>query len=128
MATLDYIYSTLTDLGNYYTLSNQSFDAVTGNVFESRLVIGHDVPKSAKPMGLTPPTKDKEPVYGPLILVDNDGCETSDYPKNVTGAIVLIKRGTCPFGIKSLNAGKAGALAAVIYNNEPGSLQGEYIM
>ena len=67
----------------------------------------------------------KEPVYGPLILIDNEGCDIEDYPKNVTGAIAFVKRGTCPFGTKSLNAGKAGAVAAVIYNNEQGSVQGE---
>ena len=55
---MDYIHSTLAEYKDYYTISNQSFDAVTGNVFESRLVIGYDVPKSAKPMGLTPPTKE----------------------------------------------------------------------
>jgi len=95
-----------------------------GNVFESRLVLGHSTPKSAGPMSLTPPTRHKEPVYGPLVLVANDGCEASDYPANVTGSIAFIRRGTCPFGTKSENAGKAGAVAAVIYNNMQGSLSG----
>jgi len=36
----------------------------------------------------------------------------------------LIKRGACPFGTKSENAGRMGALAAIVYNNEPGSLGG----
>lgn len=124
LATIDYIYSTIAGLGDYFTISNQSFDAVTGNVFESRLVIGHDVPKSATPMGLTPPTPHKEPVYGPLVLVANEGCSPSDYPSNVTGSIALIRRGNCPFGDKSSGAGKAGAVAAIIFNNEKGSLQG----
>lgn len=97
---------------------------MTGNVFESRLVIGHDVPQSATPMGLTPPTTHKQPVYGPLVLVANDGCSDDDYPANMTGSIAFIRRGTCPFGDKSSGAGKAGAVAAVIYNNEKGGLQG----
>lgn len=75
-------------------------------------------------MSLTPPTKHKEPVYGPLVLVADDGCEASDYPANVTGSIAFIRRGTCPFGTKSENAGKAGAVAAVIYNNMQGNLSG----
>ncbi|XRM36631.1 Aminopeptidase Y [Aspergillus tubingensis] len=124
LGTLDYIYSALTDLGDYYTVVNQSFPAVSGNVFESRLVLGHDVPKSATPMGLTPPTKNKEPVYGPLIAVSNLGCEASDYPSNLEGAVAFISRGSCPFGTKSQLAGKAGAVAAVIYNNERGDLSG----
>lgn len=94
------------------------------DVLESRLVIGHDVPASAGPMSLSPPTKDRQPVYGPLVLVANNGCEASDYPLNVTNAIAFISRGICAFDKKSELAGKAGAIAAVIYNNEPGELHG----
>ncbi|KAK1138542.1 Aminopeptidase Y [Aspergillus melleus] len=123
LATLDYIYSTIIGLGDYYSITNQSFPAVTGNVFESRLVLGHEVPESAHPMGLTPGTKNKQPVYGPLKLVANHGCEKSDYP-DLTGAIALVSRGTCPFGTKSELSGQAGAVAAVVYNNEKGDLSG----
>lgn len=75
-------------------------------------------------MGLTPPTKDKEPVHGDLILVDGDGCDAKNYPSEVKGNIALIRRGTCAFGDKSANAGRAGAIAAVVYNNEKGTLHG----
>ncbi|KAL3478116.1 hypothetical protein BJX99DRAFT_269503 [Aspergillus californicus] len=123
-ATLDYIYSTLVSLGDYYDVTNQSFPAVSGNVYESRLVLGHEVPASARAMGLTPPTKGKQPVYGQLVLVSNQGCDAADYPSDLTGGIALVQRGTCPFGTKSEFAGKAGAVAAVIYNNEPGEMSG----
>lgn len=122
--TLSYIYKTLLELGDYYDISNQSFPAVSGNVFESRLVLGDKVPKSAAPMGLTPPTKNKEPVHGDIVLVQNEGCEEDDYPEEVKGSIAFIKRGTCPFGTKSSNAGKAGAIAAVVYNYEKDGVQG----
>ncbi|OJJ50775.1 hypothetical protein ASPZODRAFT_137914 [Penicilliopsis zonata CBS 506.65] len=124
LATLDYIYSTLTTLDDYYTVSNQTFPAVVGNVDESRLVLGQEVPKSARPMSLTPPTKNKQPVYAPVVLVSNLGCDASDYPQGTTGAIALISRGGCAFGTKSALAGEAGAVAAVVYNNEKGSLSG----
>lgn len=75
-------------------------------------------------MQLSPPTPSHEPVYGPVILVDNFGCDANDYPSNVTGAIALISRGKCTFGTKSELAGQAGALAAVIYNNEEGTIGG----
>jgi aminopeptidase Y len=75
-------------------------------------------------MSLTPPTKNKDAVFGPLVLVAGDGCNESDYPDTVKGAIVLIERGTCGFGDKSALAGKAGAIAAVVYNNEKGSVSG----
>ncbi|KAK9321362.1 hypothetical protein V1517DRAFT_326596 [Lipomyces orientalis] len=124
LATIDYVYSTIADLGEYYTITNQSFEAVVGNVFESRLVIGDQVPKSASAMSLTPPTIHKQPVFGPLVLVKNDGCDQADYPSQIAGSIAFIRRGTCTFGDKSELAGKAGAVAAVIYNNAKGSLSG----
>ena len=105
-------------------MSTQSFDAVVGNVFEFRLVLGSTVPKSTTAFSLTPPTKNKEAVFGDLILVANEGCDITDFPSDAEGKIVLIKRGKCPFGEKSANAGKAGAVAAVVYNNEPGSIGG----
>ena len=124
LGTLSYIYETILQLGEYYTISNQSFPAVSGNVFESRLVIGDGVPKSAAPMGLTPPTKDKEPVHGNLVLVSNDGCQASDFPDSVAGNIAFIKRGVCPFGTKSEHAGRKGAIAAVVYNYEKDPVSG----
>ncbi|KAI1774987.1 Zn-dependent exopeptidase [Hypoxylon cercidicola] len=122
--TLEYIYSAIESLGGYYTLSEQPFPAVLGKVYESRLVIGHEVPESASPMSLTPPTAHKEPVYGNLILVANEGCDASDYPINVTGNVAFVLRGTCSFGTKSQLAGKAGAVAAVVYNYESGEVSG----
>ncbi|KAK0388965.1 hypothetical protein NLU13_2542 [Sarocladium strictum] len=124
LATLQYIRSALAETGSYYKLSSQSFPAVTGDVFESRLVIGDEVPSSATPMSLTPPTKNKQPEYGNLVLIENDGCDSSDYPAAVKGNIALVKRGSCAFGDKSENAGKAGAIAAIIYNNEKGDVHG----
>ena len=75
-------------------------------------------------MSLTPPTKNREPEYGNIVLVDNDGCDASDYPAEVKGSIALIKRGACSFGAKSEKAGQAGAIAAIIYNNEKGDVHG----
>lgn len=95
-----------------------------GNIFESRLVLGDREPESTSPMSLTPPTKNKEPVFGPLVLVANEGCDDSDYPFEVKGSIAFISRGTCAFGDKSAAAGKAGAIAAVVYNSGKGSLSG----
>ena len=63
-------------------------------------------------------------VSAPLVLVDNLGCEAGDYPSEVEGAIALIQRGTCAFGLKSGLAGGAGAVAAIIYNNAPAEIGG----
>jgi aminopeptidase Y len=75
-------------------------------------------------MGLTPPTKNKQPVFGNLVYVENVGCEESDFPDSVNGSIAFIKRGVCPFGTKSENAGRKGALAAIVYNYESDGVQG----
>jgi subtilisin family serine protease len=49
----------------------------------------------------------------------DDGC--SALPAgSLAGHAVLIRRGTCSFHIKALNAQNAGAAAVVLYNNVPG--------
>ena len=58
-----------------------------------------------------------------VVVKESYGCANAwvylqtDYPAEVKGKIALISRGSCPFVDKSALAGKAGALAAVIYNN-----------
>ncbi len=75
-------------------------------------------------MGLTPPTHGREPVHGDIVLVANEGCNPSDFPPSVAGNIALIKRGVCPFGTKSENAGRKGAKAAVVYNYNDDGVSG----
>jgi minor extracellular serine protease Vpr len=59
----------------------------------------------------------------PLTVAANvDGCTASGPIGNVAGTIVLIKRGSCTFFEKALNAQTAGAVGVVIYNNAPGFL------
>ena len=75
-------------------------------------------------MGLTPPTKDNKSVQGDLVLVHNEGCDASDYPAGLYRNIALILRGSCSFGTKSGLAGRAGALAAVVYNYDSDIVHG----
>ncbi|KAI0025415.1 Zn-dependent exopeptidase [Xylariomycetidae sp. FL0641] len=124
LGTLEYIKQTIKGLDGYYTSSAQYFPAVLSKVFESRLVIGHGVPESALAMAMSPPTPSREAVYGDLVLVENEGCEASDYPAELAQNVALILRGTCPFGTKSELAGKAGAVAAVVYNYDADAMGG----
>ena len=53
-----------------------------------------------------------------------DGCNGATAPAagSLTGKIALIRRGTCGFYEKSLNAQNAGAVGVVIYNNQAGAV------
>jgi Zn-dependent M28 family amino/carboxypeptidase len=49
------------------------------------------------------------------------GCEESDFAGLPAGSVALLQRGTCDFGLKAQNASRAGAAAAIIYNEgQPG--------
>jgi minor extracellular serine protease Vpr len=43
---------------------------------------------------------------------------------SLTGTVALIRRGTCGFAVKAVNAQAAGAVGVVIYNNAPGRPNG----
>lgn len=116
--TINYIISELRKLLAYYTFETQRFTAVDGKVRAFSLLIDGVEPKSLLAMSLTPPTPDRKPVHGKLLLADNFGCDPADF-HDVEGTIVLIKRGECAFGLKSLNAGHAGAVGAIIVDKDP---------
>ena len=119
-ATIGYIVKTLKSLGSYYDVSVQSFKAPTSAIYNYSLTVDDEAVINVRPFALTPPTHHKKPVTGPFVLVEHEGCEPSDYPKELNGGIALVSRGTCAFGDNSSLAGLAGASAVVIYNNVPG--------
>lgn len=49
-----------------------------------------------------------------------------DFPDEVAGNVALIERGVLAFSEKVANAEAAGAVAAVIYNNEAGPFSGQF--
>lgn len=62
-------------------------------------------------------------VVSPGIDTAADGCLPNPYPADsLTGAIVVIRRGTCGFAEKVNNAAAAGAVAVVIANNAAGGI------
>jgi aminopeptidase Y len=52
------------------------------------------------------------------------GCEAADFVGFPAGHIALIRRGACTFAIKATNAYNAGAVSVIIYNNQPGVING----
>ena len=65
------------------------------------------------------------PITANLILVTdfapdvNDACDAFTNSAALNGNIAVIRRGTCEFGFKVLAAEDAGAIAAIVVNNEP---------
>jgi hypothetical protein len=116
-ATVDFLFDTLNETG-YYDVFLQEFVALYSGGPSELTVNGEEI--DALIMTYTA----SGDVSGPLVLVDNLGCEEGDFPPEVEGAIALISRGECPFGQKATNAFTVGAAGAVIYNNEPGALAG----
>lgn len=117
--TISYILGELRSLSPYYTVDVQKFDAIDGRVKSVSLLIDGVKPKLLLALSLTPPTPKGKPVHAQLVLADNFGCSLSDFPANITaGNIVLVARGECPFGDKSINAGKSGAAGVIIYDDD----------
>lgn len=64
------------------------------------------------------------PVTGPIVEVNdgssepNLGCNALINTEQLQGAIALIDRGSCEFGLKALNAENAGAIGVIICNFE----------
>jgi aminopeptidase YwaD len=62
-------------------------------------------------------------VKASVILIPGAG-ELGDFPAEVAGSIALIERGTLLFQEKVQNAADAGAVGAIIYNDEEGTFLG----
>jgi uncharacterized repeat protein (TIGR01451 family) len=64
------------------------------------------------------------PVTGEVVIVDDGtgeatlGCNLPINTDELEGAVALIDRGSCEFGLKVLNAQQAGAIGAIICNFE----------
>lgn len=113
-ATLEYIQASLDKL-DYYDVNTQIFSAITGNVKSYELKVNGKVVKEAEPFSLTPSTPDSKPLTANLAVASNYGCLPTDY-RDSEGQVVLVRRGECPFGVKSETAGVVGAGAIIIYD------------
>lgn len=122
--TIGYIKNELKKLNGFYDVSIQPFKAFMSEIYSYNATINGEVPKSLTEMDMSPPTPNKEAVYGNLKIILNSGCKDEDYIHLGNGDIALIKRGECSFGDKAILAAKFGASGSIIYNNEEGSVRG----
>ena len=84
---------------------------------------------AAREASFTPALKDAGPITAELVLVDDgdgafgtvfDACEPLVNGSEVADKIALLQRGFCDFEVKLKNVENAGALAAVVFNNQSG--------
>jgi len=115
--TIGWIIDELKSLKDYYTFETQEFKALDGKVFNYTLDINGSNVADVKPFQLTPPVHYLD---GELFAVKNNGCSEEDYEGIDPSAnhVALVERGVCAFGEKSSLAGKLGAKAVIIYDNE----------
>lgn len=120
-ASVDYVAGLLRSSGYIVTTPEFSYDelvsangtlVVSGQTFALGLLQESD----PAPVG---------GVTAPMVVLPEDattGCEASDFAgTDVTGKIVVIRRGSCTFLVKAQNAAAAGAVHVIISNSETGA-------
>ncbi|MGB2919920.1 MAG: M28 family metallopeptidase [Mycobacterium sp.] len=123
-ASLDYVVDALRDKG--FDVDTPEFEVRIPWADEPALTVAGDSVE-ARPLEYTIGT---EPggVTGPLLparVEDTPGCTADDYDGlPVEGAVVLVDRGSCPFGAKQAVAAERGAVALIVANNEDGDQMG----
>ena len=119
-ASADYVAQTLRDKG--FDVQTTDFDVRIPFADEPVVTVGGQRIKAA-PLNYTVGTPNGG-VGGRLVPArtgPRPGCEASDYDGiDVKGAVVLVDRGTCPFGAKQGVAAERGAVALVVANNVDG--------
>jgi Zn-dependent M28 family amino/carboxypeptidase len=123
-ASVDYVANTLRDKG--FDVQTPEFEVRLPYADEPSLTVSGDK-VAARPLEFTKGTP-PEGVSGPLVparVEDTPGCTASDYDGlPVAGAVVLVDRGKCQFGVKQAVAAERGAVALIVANNEDGDQMG----
>jgi Zn-dependent M28 family amino/carboxypeptidase len=123
-ASVDYLANTLRDKG--FDVQTPEFEVHLPFADQPSLTVGGNK-VAAKPLEFTKGTP-PEGVTGPLVparVEDTPGCTASDYDGlPVAGAVVLVDRGKCQFGVKQAAAAERGAVALIVANNEDGDDMG----
>jgi Zn-dependent M28 family amino/carboxypeptidase len=116
-ASVDYVVGKLRDKG--FDVQTVQFDARVFHSDPGSVIIGDQAfGVRALDYSLATPV---EGVHGPLVAApagDSPGCSASDYDNlPVSGAVVLVDRGTCPFSQKEDAAVQRGAVAMIVADN-----------
>ncbi|HSE71579.1 MAG TPA: M28 family metallopeptidase [Nocardioidaceae bacterium] len=117
-ASVEHVTALLRDAG--YQVTVQEFPFVYTEELRETLTVegGESIPVDVMTYsGATP----EGGVTGALATVAEDGtpgCEASDFDASFAGAVALVQRGGCTFAQKAQNAEGAGAITALVYNND----------
>ncbi|MDV8055886.1 MULTISPECIES: M28 family peptidase [unclassified Rhodococcus (in: high G+C Gram-positive bacteria)] len=120
-ASVDYVVSQLESAGFEVTTPEFDFDTFEAQT-QTLSVAGAEIPVFALSYS---PTTTAEGITARVVgaPAGADGCEATDYTGlDLAGAVAVVPRGVCPFGVKQTVAAELGAAAAIIVNNEPGPL------
>jgi Zn-dependent M28 family amino/carboxypeptidase len=119
-ASVDYVTGVLRDNG--FDVKSDEFDVRLPFADEPSVTVGGAAVKAA-PLNYTigtPPDGLTAPLV-PAPVDDTPGCAPADYDGlPVDGAIVLVDRGACAFGVKQDVAAERGAVAMIVVNNSDG--------
>ena len=119
-ASVDYVVKTLRDKG--FDVKTDDFEVRIPFADEPVVTVGGQRIKAA-PLNYTVGTPEGG-VSGRLVPArtgPRPGCAATDYDGlDVTGAVVLVDRGACPFGAKQAVAAARGAVAVIVANNVDG--------
>src|SRR5690349_4116828 len=122
--SVDYVVKALRDKG--FDVQTPEFEVRLPFADEPVVTVSGDK-VAAKPLEYTKGTP-ADGVSGPLVparVDDTPGCTASDYDGlPVAGAVVLVDRGKCQFGVKQAVAAERGAVALIVANNEDGDQMG----
>jgi len=123
-ASVDYVANALRGKG--FDVQTPDFEVRLPFADEPSVTVGGDK-ITARPLEYTKGTP-PEGLSGPLVparVEDTPGCTASDYDGlPVAGAVVLVDRGKCQFGVKQAVAAERGAVALIVANNEDGDQMG----
>jgi len=120
--TLSYVENTVRAAGFDVDIEEFTYDRV---VIDRAVVAAGATSVNMNPMTGAPDTP-VGGVTGPLLVVPVDadsGCQAEDYAGlNATGAVVLVRRGGCPYTQKQIVAADLGAIAVVVFNHSVGAV------
>ncbi|WP_072690986.1 M20/M25/M40 family metallo-hydrolase [Rhodococcus marinonascens] len=121
-ASVDYVAQVLEDNG--FDVQTPEFEFQKFDVNAATLTSG-DLDFEVNALTYSPSTG-PEGIASRLVSApkeESPGCEATDYDGlDLTGAIVLVDRGVCPFADKQQVAADRGAAAVIVVNNEEGPL------